>query len=270
MVLALAVVLLSMYLRAVRWWLMWTTARVSPLRLFWIENATLGVNNVSPIRAMDEVLTFGILTVRDRLPGGTVIATMMMSRIQDLAFTLGFISAAVIALPTLLRFTPAIFATSAFTLGWLLLMLNLRQVVRLVPFLRRLPGITSFEQVLAKLWARKRRVAASFALTCAYWFLLGPVGLVLAHGIGIEITFAEAMVTVLGAIFFSTILPGLPGAVGTFEFATVSLLGLWESPRSSLSPLPSSFMSSSFSRPPPSRFLCSPGRDLAPSVRSAP
>ena len=83
-VLALAVVLLSMYLRAVRWWLMWTTARVSPLRLFWIENATLGVNNISPIRAMDEVLTFGILTVRDRLPGGTVIATMMMSRIQDL------------------------------------------------------------------------------------------------------------------------------------------------------------------------------------------
>ncbi len=231
LVLAVAILLLSMYLRSVRWWLMWTTARVSPLRLFWIENAALGMNNISPVRAMDEIVTFGILTVRDRLPGGSVIATMLMSRIQDLTFTIFFVSAAVIALPTLLRFTPAIAATSAFAIGWLLIMLNLRRIVRFLPFMRRLPGITSFEEVLANLWASKRRVGASFALTCAYWLLLGPVGLVLARGLGIEITFAEAMVTVVGAIFFSTALPGLPGAVGTFEFATVSLLGLWGVPR---------------------------------------
>ena len=74
-------------------------------------------------------------------------------------------------------------------------------------------------------------MAASFALTSAYWILLAPVGLILARGLGIDISFGEAMVTVLGAIFFSTALPGLPGAVGTFEFATVSLLALWGVPK---------------------------------------
>ena len=128
---------------------MWTTERVNPFRLFWIENAALGMNNLSPIRAMDEVLTFGILTMRDRLPGGSVIATMMMSRVQDLSFTLLFISAAVIGIPGLLKFTPAIVATAVFALGWLVLMLNLRRIVRFIPVIRRLPGITAFEEVLA-------------------------------------------------------------------------------------------------------------------------
>ena len=229
--LAAALVLLSMYLRSLRWWLMWTTERVNPFRLFWVENAALGMNNLSPIRAMDEVLTFGILTMRDRLPCGSVIATMMMSRVQDLSFTLLFISAAVIGIPDLLKFTPAIVATAVFALGWLVLMLNLRRIVRFIPVIRRLPGITAFEEVLTGLWANKRRMAASFALTSAYWILLAPVGLILARGLGIDISFGEAMVIVLGAIFFSTALPGLAGAVGTFEFATVSLLALWGVPK---------------------------------------
>ena len=228
---ALALFVVSAYLRAVRWRLLWTTERVTVLRLFWIENAALGLNNISPIRAMDEPLEFGILAVRDRLPGGTILATMMLSRIQDLAFTLLFVTVAVATLPTLLRFTPVIVVTSLFFVGWLFLLLNAGRVVRRFPRLRRFPGLMSFEGAVRALRARKERLAAAFGLTCAYWLVLGPLGWTIADGAGIDLSFHKIMVTVLGAIFFATALPGLPGSIGTFEFAVVSLLDLWGIPK---------------------------------------
>ena len=228
---ALALFMVSGYLRAVRWRLLWTTERVTVLRLFWIENAALGLNNISPIRAMDEPLEFGILAVRDRLPGGTIVATMMLSRIQDLAFTLLFVIVAVATLPTLLRFTPVIAVISLFFVGWLFLLLNAGWIVRRFPPLRRFPGLMSFDAAVRALRARKRRLAVAFGLTCAYWLVLGPLGWTIADGVGIDLSFHKIMVTVLGAIFFATTLPGLPGAVGTFEFAVVSLLDLWGIPK---------------------------------------
>jgi uncharacterized membrane protein YbhN (UPF0104 family) len=176
---------------------------------------------------MDEPLEFGILTVRDRLPGGSVIATMMMCRVQDLAFTILFLLVAVILLPPVRQFSPAIVPIALFFLGWLVVLLNLGRLVRRFPRLRRIPGVLSFEQAVSALWARRRRMATVFLATVSYWLLLAPVGAVVAHGLASEIPFHQMVVTVLGGIFFSTAVPGLPGAVGTFEFAMVSLLGLW-------------------------------------------
>lgn len=231
LLLALALYLLSGYLRAVRWRLLWTDEKVSAFRLFLVENAALGLNNISPVRAVDEAVQFGILTFRDKLPGGSVIATMMMCRIQDLAFTLVFIIIVVAITPQLLRFTPAVVFTSVFFGIWLLILLNLGKIVPRFPALRRIPGVTTFEATVNALWGRKRRMAVTFAVTAAYWLLLGPVGWLIARGLGLELSFMQIMVTVFGAIFFSTALPGLPGAIGTFEFAVVSLLELWGIPQ---------------------------------------
>ncbi|MDP2950454.1 MAG: lysylphosphatidylglycerol synthase transmembrane domain-containing protein [Chloroflexota bacterium] len=224
---AISALLASSYLRALRWRLLWTDVRVSALRLFWIENAALGLNNITPIRAMDEPLEFGILTLKDRLPGGTVIATMMMCRVQDLAFTILFILIALISLPPVRQFSLAIVPTALFFVGWLAVLLNLGRLVRRFPRLRRIPGVLSFEQAVNALWARKRRMAMVFLATVSYWLMLAPVGVLVAHGLAIDMPFHQIMVTVLGAIFFSTAVPGLPGAVGTFEFAMMSLMGLW-------------------------------------------
>ena len=227
---ALALFLLSGYLRAQRWRLLWATEKVSALRLFWVENASLGLNNISPIRALDEPVAFGILVLRDRLPGGSIIATMLVSRIQDLAFTLLFTAVAIATLPELLRFTPAIILTSLFFIVWLFLMVNAKRIAPRFPQVRRIPGIMSLERSLVALQARKGRIAAAFGLTCAYWLVLGPLGWVIAQGAGIDLSFHKVLVTVLAAQFFATALPGLPGAIGSFEFAVVSLLDLWGIP----------------------------------------
>ena len=225
--LALALLLLSFWLRAMRWRLLWTTHKVRTLRLFLVENAALGLNNISPIRALDEPLELGILVLRDRLPGGTVVATMVMSRMQDLAFTILFVAVAVASLPVLLRFTPAFAFGALWLVAWLAILLNLGRIVKRFPALGRLPGVASFEEALKDMWRRKRRVAMAFALTCSYWLLLAPIGWVIADGVGIDLALHKVMFTVLGSIFFATAVPGLPSAIGTFEFAVVSLLDLF-------------------------------------------
>jgi uncharacterized protein (TIRG00374 family) len=229
--LAVALLMASSFIRALRWRLLWTTERVSALRLFLIENAALGLNNISPIRALDEALELGILALRDRLPGGAIVATMMLCRIQDLAFTMLFVAVAVATLPPLLRFTPAIGLTGLYFVAWLVILLNLGRIARRFPRLRHLPVVASFERALSAIRGERRRLAASFALTWTYWLLLTPIGWAIAEGVGISLPFHQLMFTVLGSIFFATAVPGLPGAVGTFEFAAVSLLGLFGVPR---------------------------------------
>lgn len=228
---AVASVLLSSYLRGLRWSMLWSTPAVSGFRLMVVENAALGLNNLSPVRMFDEALELGILTLRDRLPGGQVIATMMMSRVQDLAFTLTFIALALLFIPRLWQYAPVLFGAVAFFGAWVLIILNFRVAVRLIPSLSSLPGATVFEGTMRALWRDPRRLARSFLLTASYWLLLAPAGMLLAHGAHIALPPHVVLVVVLGAIFFATSVPGLPGAVGTFEFAVVSLLSLWEVPR---------------------------------------
>ncbi|PZC46870.1 MAG: Uncharacterized membrane protein YbhN, UPF0104 family [Chloroflexi bacterium] len=228
---ALAIFMVSNFLRAYRWRLCWVDEPVTTWRLFIVENAALGLNNVSPVRALEEAVELGILTLRDKLPGGQVIATMMMARIQDLAFTLLFITVALALVPALLKFTPAIAFVFVFFAAWLFILLRFGAILRRFPRLRSLPAISSFEDALALIYARKQRMAYAFSMTCTYWLLLGPVGWLLARGLDIDIGFHLIMVTVIGSIFFSTTVPGLPGAVGTFEFAAVALMDLWGVPK---------------------------------------
>jgi uncharacterized protein (TIRG00374 family) len=228
---AVGLVVASSYLRGLRWSLLWTTRRVSALRLMLVENAAIGLNNISPVRFFDEGLELGILTLRDRLPGGQLVATMMMCRIQDLTFTLSFIVVSLAFLPRLWQYTPVVVGAVLFCVGWMVLALSFSRIVRRFPVLLRIPGLSSFEEGIRNLWGRRRRLAVTFTVTSAYWLLLAPMGLLLAKEAGINLPFHLIMVTVLGAIFFSTSLPGLPGALGTFEFAVVSLLGLWDVPK---------------------------------------
>ena len=231
MIAALAIFMVSNYLRAYRWRQCWVNEPITTWRLFLVENAALGLNNVSPVRALEEAAELAILTLRDKLPGGSVIASMMMARIQDLAFTLIFITVALALVPSLLKFTPAIALVFLFFAAWLIILLRFGSIVRRFPRLRNLPAIASFEAALGLIYGRRRRMAYAFFVTCAYWLLLGPVGWIIARGLDIDIAFHLIMVAVIGAIFFSTTVPGLPGAVGTFEFAAVALLDLWGVPK---------------------------------------
>lgn len=231
--LALALVLLAVsgYLRAVRWRVLWSKERVSALRLFWVENAAIGLNNLSPVRALDEPLILGILTLRDRLPGGTVVATVVMTRVLDLAFSLVVIGIAVATLPVLLRYTPIIVGTSLYFVILIVVLLNLRRIIRRFPSLSQLPGISGFLDAVNSLKMDWRRTGVALGFTIVYWLILGPIAWTIAAGVGLDIDPYRLTVTAFGAIFLSTTLPGLPGAIGTFEFAVVTLLEFWGAPK---------------------------------------
>jgi uncharacterized protein (TIRG00374 family) len=228
---AVGLVIASSYLRALRWSMMWLDRRVSAVRLMMVENAAIGLNNLAPIRIFDEGVILGILTLRDKLPAGQVVATGIMARIQDLAFTLLFVSLAVIFLPALWIYAPVVFGAILFFAGWLLLLLFFNKIAERFPVVRRIPGVSSFQEGIRELWRRKRLLVTTYIITAAYWLLLAPVGLLLARAVGIDLPFHLIMVTVLGTTFFSTAVPGLPGALGTFQFATVQLLSLWDVPQ---------------------------------------
>ncbi len=231
--LALALILLaaSGYLRAARWRVLWSKERVSTLRLFWVENAAIGLNNLSPVRALDEPLILGILALRDRLPGGTIVATMVATRVLDLAFSLVVIGIAVATLPVLLRYMPIIAGTSLYFVILIAVLLNLRRIIKRFPWLNQLPGISGFQEAIHALKLDWRRIGVALGLTVSYWIILGPIAWSIAGGVGLDIDPYKLIVVAFGAIFFSTALPGLPGALGTFEFAAVTLLEFWGAPK---------------------------------------
>jgi glycosyltransferase 2 family protein len=233
MVGAFALVLLSSWVRAFRWRLLFVGHPVTTRRLFLVENAALGLNNVSPVRLLDEPAILAMLTLRDRIPGPLVMATLVMSRMQDLGVTLLFAAVALTVEPTLsARVVPALVAGGAFIVvfGGLL---NIERLARHFSVVRRIPGIDTYGQAVQTLLERKLRLTWTVLLTGAYWLVLGPMTYVLAHGMGVELSMLQAAILVLGAITFATAVPGLPAALGTFELAVVELAAIWDVPHSS-------------------------------------
>jgi len=229
---ALACWTASAYLRAVRWRVLFGGERVSTLRLLLVENAALGLNNISTVRALDELLIFGLLALRDRLPGPLLAATMVVCRVQDLIFTLLYLTLASFMLMVPAAVLPGLGLLGLYCVVWILILLNLPAIVRRFPWLGRFAVLSSLGGALRMLGGNKTRLLVSFGATCAYWLLLGPAVWALASGAAVEVSMGQSVFIVIAAILLSTSLPGLPGALGTFEFAVVSLLDLWGVPRS--------------------------------------
>jgi len=228
---ALALALLSAYVRAMRWRLMFVGHPVGVVRLFFVENAAQGLNNVAPIHVLDEPAILTMLTLRDRLPGSVVVATLVMTRMQDLGVTLFLVAVAMAVEPTLSsRVVPAVVAGVTFV-ALLIALLKVGWLSRRFSLVGRIPGVDRYHETVMMMLSRKRRFGATVLLTLGYWLLLGPVTYLLARGMGVELTLLQATILVLGTIFFATAVPGLPGALGTFELAVVELAGIWDVPQ---------------------------------------
>ena len=229
--LALAGTLVSAFLRSLRWRLLFVTERVAVLRLFTVEMASLGLNNVSPVRLLDEPAILTMLTLRDKIPAPTVLATVLTTRVQDLALTLAFVAAAIALEPAIAdRAGPALYLSGVFVF-FLIGLLNLGRLARRFKVIGRIPGILAYGKAVEEVLRHKPRLLATSSLTIVYWLLLGPSAWVLANGMGVEINLYQATIVALGAIFFATSVPGLPGAFGTFELAVQEMLAVWSVPR---------------------------------------
>ena len=223
---ALLTLLMAFYLRALRWRLLLITEDVSIKRLLVVQCVGTGANNFTPVRLLSEPLQFGILTLRDGLRGGAVLATMVVGRIMDLSSNVLIIGFGLLIFPLLHPSLP--YLASAVALSALAIAVLTGLGIGGTRWRRasRLPLLSAFAVAGEAMRSRPQHVASAFGLTLLYWALIGGTGWMVAQGVGITAPLAVMVIIVIAAFMFGTTLPGLPLVSGTFHFASVTLLGL--------------------------------------------
>ncbi|MEX2431085.1 MAG: lysylphosphatidylglycerol synthase transmembrane domain-containing protein [Dehalococcoidia bacterium] len=220
----LVIILASTYFRALRWRVLYVDPRVRTVRLFLIENAAVGLNNVSPVRVLSEPVQVGLLTLRDRLSAGEVVATLGITRLLDLAVTVVALGTALVLVPAFRPFAPLlVLATVASAVGIGLLFAATLGSSRL-PMIKRLPLATDAKAAIEALRRRPGRVLLSLGITLLHWGFVCLCAWVVSWGTEFRLDAAESIAVTLGALFFATSVPGLPVAFGTFEFAILALM----------------------------------------------
>jgi len=234
LVTAASAVIASLFLQAVRWKLMLPRESVSTTRLFCVRNAGLSLNNLSFAQGggvLGDASELAILTKSDKIESSKVVASLVMSRALDFVVTSTFILVGFFIVPQLGVFKPVIVPVVVVMALIIILILFARKVVRF-PLLNRVGALKSSLQSFAFLRDRKLIFALSIFLTVLAWMLLGAAAWLVAQAIGIQLPFWMMSIVLIGMTLFSGAIPSVPSAIGTYEFVTVYLLGLFSVNRS--------------------------------------
>ena len=227
---SLGVVILASFFRAYRWQMLFVEHRVPLMRLFMVQNAGIGLNNLSPVRVASEPTQFALLTLRYGVKGGVALATLSMERILDMVVTATLLMAGLTLLPNTGDFLPYVTGAFVVAMGSVLAVPFLIWA-RGKRFLNRIPILVATADFLSDMTKAKVALAYSFLLTLIHWLLVGVCAWVLAYGMGLEITAFVATIAILGTLYFATSVPSLPAAAGTFEFAIVYVLKVFDVPQ---------------------------------------
>lgn len=227
----------AIWLRAVRWWVVFAADKRPPLHAL-TRALFIGFffNNILPARAGEAARIIALHSATGT-PRAEAIGTVVVERVFDILSLLALLFASYPLLPEVgwLR-TGALFGTVALvalaTLVYVLVHYDERAVRWLLSPLRRLPGAGVADRIeLAVVNAtrgltaiRDPRVALrGMAITLVSWVGLGVSYWILMFSFSLELpVVAGILVTV--AINLSLVLPSSPAALGVFEAATVIAL----------------------------------------------
>jgi hypothetical protein len=226
---AVAAVIASLFLQAVRWKLMLPREPVSTARLFFVRNAGLSINNLSFAQGggvLGDASELAMLTKSDKIDGSKVVASLFMSRALDFVITSIFILVGFFIVPQLSVFKPVIIPVLVVMALTVLFLLFARKVGRF-PLLSKVRVLKSSLHAVAFLRDRKLIFWLSISLTVLAWMLLGTAAWLVAQAIGIQLPFWMMSIILVGMTLFSGAIPAAPSAIGTYEFATVYILGLF-------------------------------------------
>ena len=213
-------------LRAYRWQTLFLQDKVSLRRLFLVQNVGLGLNNLVPIRLFSEVAQFALLKWRYSVKGGTALATLGLERVLDLVVTATLLMAALTLLPNKGDFLPYVVGAFAVAVA-AVVMVRVFVWASTKPLLNRIDILATAASSLSDLARARGTLAFSLLLTMAYWLTVGICAWVLSFGMDLGISPFVATMAILGALYLSSSLPALPAAIGTFEFAIVYVLRLF-------------------------------------------
>ncbi len=227
----LGLVLAGFVVRGFRWRLLLHDRRASTLRLILVENTAVGVNSLTPIPILDEPTRLGLLAMKG-IPVGTILATMAAMRTFELASQSVIGLVGLWRLPPLRALEPYILTAAAVSVLAIVALFTIGPILRLLPALRRFPLARDFSSGVTVMRKSPLRTLAALGLSGAYAIIVGMGGWMIAVGLDIQLGMLALVILSLAVIFFTDWIPGLPGAIGTFEFVGVYLLGLWNVDRS--------------------------------------
>lgn len=236
------VLALALWLRVLRWWVLFDESSRPPLRAVG-HAAFVGYffNNILPARAGEAARIFA-LHAKAQTPRAETVGTVVIERAFDLLALLFLLFASYPLLPEIswLR-AAALFGLAVVTvlvaLIYLLVRYDARAVRWLLSPLRRLPGarehvepaVINATRGLVAL--REPRVALrGMVLTIASWVALGVSFWLLTPAFDLHLPVVAGMLVVV-AINLSLVLPSSPAALGVFEAAAVVALRAFDVPR---------------------------------------
>ena len=225
--LAVLVFMVAGYLRAVRWRLLFIIERIPILRLFIVQNEGLGLNNVLPIRIASEATQLAVLTMRDRIKPATAVATLGMERVIDVVASTIILTTALFLVPQMSNFKNYVWAAIGLTVLSIAIVRFLAWGSGGLALFRRIRFLAVFSESVRELERHKARLTASLVISVCYWLLIGTSAWLIAIAVDLGISPLTATVIIMGTIFFATAVPAAPGAIGTFEFAMVYILGFF-------------------------------------------
>ena len=229
---AASAVIVSTFLQAVRWKLMLPGESVSTARLFFVRNAGLGINNLMVAKGvLGDASELAMLTKADKIDGGKVMASLFMTRTLDFVITGIFVFVGFLVVPQLSVFKPVIIPGLVTMAALFLFVLFARRIGRL-PLLNRVKALESSLHAFAFLRDRQLSFWLSISLTVLAWMLLGTAAWIVAQAIGIQLPMWTMSILLVGVTLFSGAIPSGPSSVGSYELATVYVLGLFSVNRS--------------------------------------
>lgn len=225
--LALGIFLVGIVVRTWRWYILLIEERVPFVRLFIVQNAGIGLNNVSPVRFLSEPTQLLLLTQRGHMSAGYAVATLATEHLIDILVTTLLLTLGVLFMPELQGYSIQLVGAALLAAVSLLVFLIIIRGMESLPFFGKVPvlarAINSIHRLLSHPW----QLFLSFIGTIVHWGLVGISGWVIAQGLGIDVGVAVIVVLFMGSVFFVSAVPSLPGGAITFEAAVVYTLNLF-------------------------------------------
>ena len=225
--LALTVFMASGVVRAARWRMLFMEPRPSVARLFIVQHEGLGLSNIMPLRVASELTQIAVLTIKDGLRASTVLAAIGMERAVDFLSSMLIFGIAFMLVPEMRPLAPYVWGMIGLGLALIVGLQVLAWRGESLWLVRRIAFLVAFSNALRNLAQDWNLLLRAFAVSIAYWLLVGVSAWIASEAIGLPISPLTATLVIIGTIFFSTAIPA-PSGIGTFHFAVVSVLGLVE------------------------------------------
>jgi uncharacterized membrane protein YbhN (UPF0104 family) len=216
---------LNMALRAYRWRVLLVDQPTSWWQVFLTQNTGIGLNNLSPVRMISEPVQLAMINRRYGVPAPTALATLVAGNVLDIFATAVLLGMGVILVPELRsQASIPLFGAPIMVIVSALVVIAVARGMDSMPVAGKMAFFHRLMVAVNVLRDSPKRLIVSFVATVAHWFLLGLAAWIISDSLGMEQNILTLTALMVAATFFTSAVPSLPGAVGTYEFAVILTL----------------------------------------------